>query len=47
MTCAGAFRRLHAPYKNFLEGTGDVLEDSSGHERHGKIVDAKWIKTDD
>ena len=32
---------------HFLEGTGDVLEDSSGHERHGKIVDAKWIKTDD
>lgn len=32
---------------HFLEGTGDVLEDSSGNERHGKIVDAKWIKTDD
>lgn len=32
---------------HFLEGTGDVLEDSSGRERHGKIVDAKWIKADD
>lgn len=27
------------------EGTGDVLEDWSGNNRHGKIVGAKWVTT--
>lgn len=31
---------------NFSEGTGDVLHDTSGHNRHGKIVGAKWVRTD-
>jgi hypothetical protein len=26
------------------EETGDVLTDSSGHKRHGKIIGAKWVK---
>jgi hypothetical protein len=30
-----------ALYK-FDEGQGDVLHDSSGHNRHGKIVGATW-----
>lgn len=30
----------------FDEGTGDLLKDSSGHQRHGKIVGATWIKPD-
>ncbi len=28
------------------EGQGDVLNDSSGHKRHGKIMGAKWVRTD-
>ncbi len=28
------------------EGSGDVLNDSSGNNHHGKIVGAKWIKVD-
>jgi hypothetical protein len=31
---------------HFDEGTGDILKDSSGNNRHGKIVGAKWIKVD-
>ena len=27
------------------EGSGDVLIDSSGHERHGKVKNAKWAST--
>jgi hypothetical protein len=27
----------------FDEGTGDQLLDSSGHDHHGKIFDAKWV----
>ena len=27
------------------EGVGEVLKDSSGHDRHGKIVGAKWNTT--
>ena len=30
----------------FDEGAGDVLNDSSGHQRHGKIVGATWSKPD-
>jgi len=30
----------------FDEAQGDVLPDSSGNGRHGKIVDAKWVKVD-
>ncbi len=30
----------------FDEGSGDVLKDSSGNNRHGKIVGAKWVKAD-
>lgn len=30
----------------FDEGGGDVLKDSSGNNRHGKIVGAKWVKLD-
>jgi WD40 repeat protein/serine/threonine protein kinase len=29
---------------HFDEGQGDVLKDSSGNNRHGKIVGAKWVK---
>ena len=29
----------------FDEGSGDVLNDSSGNRHHGKIVGAKWVKT--
>jgi formylglycine-generating enzyme required for sulfatase activity len=29
---------------NFSEGQGDILRDSSGHNRHGKIVGAKWVR---
>ncbi|MFV0445845.1 MAG: protein kinase domain-containing protein [Planctomycetaceae bacterium] len=29
----------------FTDGQGDVLTDSSGHHRHGKIVGAKWVQT--
>ncbi len=29
----------------FDEGSGDVLSDSSGHNRHGKIIGAKWVGT--
>ncbi len=32
---------------HFDEGTGDVLEDSSGNGHHGKIVGAKWVKVDE
>lgn len=28
------------------EGTGDVLEDSSGNGHHGKIIGAKWVRTE-
>ena len=31
---------------HFDEGTGGVLRDSSGHNHHGKIVGAKWLKFD-
>ncbi len=31
---------------NFEEGQGDVLKDSSGHNRHGKITGAKWVRRD-
>ncbi len=31
---------------HFDEGTGDVLRDSSGNNRHGKIVDPTWIRVD-
>ncbi len=31
---------------NFLEGSGDVLHDTSGHNRHGKILGAKWVRID-
>jgi|GEM_PF-6274319 len=31
---------------NFSEGDGDVLHDTSGHNRHAKIVGAKWVRTD-
>ncbi|MFO1041723.1 MAG: SUMF1/EgtB/PvdO family nonheme iron enzyme [Planctomycetaceae bacterium] len=31
----------------FDEGAGDVLKDSSGNNRHGKILGAKWIKVSD
>ncbi len=30
----------------FDEGQGDVLKDSSGNNHHGKIVGAKWVKSD-
>jgi hypothetical protein len=30
----------------FEDGAGDLLRDSSGHERHGKIVGAQWVRTD-
>jgi serine/threonine protein kinase len=42
-------RARHEPDRDTLalyhcdEGTGDRLLDSSGHEHHGKIVDAKWV----
>ncbi len=29
---------------HFDEGAGEVLRDSSGHNHHGKIVGAKWVK---
>ena len=29
---------------HFEEGDGKVLKDSSGHNHHGKIVGAKWVK---
>src|SRR5206468_7604526 len=29
------------------EGHGDMLKDSSGNERHGKISGAKWVNADD
>lgn len=28
---------------HFDEGAGDVLKDSSGNNRHGKIIGAKWV----
>ena len=31
---------------HFDEGSGDVLKDSSGHGRDGKIVGAKWVRAD-
>ncbi|MEK6234804.1 MAG: SUMF1/EgtB/PvdO family nonheme iron enzyme [Planctomycetales bacterium] len=31
---------------HFDEGQGDVLKDSSGNGRHGKIVGAKWVTVD-
>ena len=31
---------------HFDEGTGDVLKDSSGKNNHGKIVGAKWVRSD-
>ena len=31
---------------HFDEGTGDVLNDSSGNGHHGKIVGATWVKAD-
>ena len=31
---------------HFDEGQGDVLNDSSGNNHHGKIVGAKWVKTE-
>jgi len=30
----------------FNEGMGEVLNDSSGNNHHGKIVGAKWVKVD-
>ncbi|MBC7818406.1 MAG: leucine-rich repeat protein, partial [Planctomycetaceae bacterium] len=30
----------------FEEGRGDVLKDSSGNNRHGKILGAKWVQAD-
>jgi Protein kinase domain/Concanavalin A-like lectin/glucanases superfamily len=32
---------------DFAEGTGAVLKDSSGHNHHGKIVGATWVKSGD
>jgi serine/threonine protein kinase/Leucine-rich repeat (LRR) protein len=29
---------------HFDDGSGDVLKDSSGHSRHGKITGATWVK---
>jgi formylglycine-generating enzyme required for sulfatase activity/serine/threonine protein kinase len=29
---------------HFDEGTGDILEDSSGNGHDGKIIEAKWVK---
>lgn len=29
---------------HFDEGAGDVLKDSSGHNHHGKITGATWVK---
>lgn len=31
---------------HFDEGTGDLLKDSSGNGHHGRIIGAKWVKTD-
>lgn len=31
---------------HFDEGTGHVLRDASGHGRDGKIVGARWVRTD-
>ncbi len=31
---------------HFDEGQGDKLTDSSGHQHHGQIVGAKWVRTD-
>jgi hypothetical protein len=31
---------------HFDDGAGDVLTDSSGNNRHGKIIDAKWDKVE-
>lgn len=30
----------------FTEGRGDVLKDSSGNNRHGKITGAKWVQVE-
>jgi hypothetical protein len=30
----------------FDEGRGELLKDSSGNKRHGKIMGAKWVKKD-
>lgn len=32
---------------HFDEGQGSELNDSSGHNHHGKIVGAKWVKVDE
>jgi hypothetical protein len=32
---------------HFDEGQGDVLTDSSGHNHHGKIIGAKWVRASD
>jgi hypothetical protein len=40
-----ADRHTIALYR-FDEGSGDVLNDSSGNRHHGKIVGAKWVKTE-
>jgi formylglycine-generating enzyme required for sulfatase activity len=31
----------------FEEGAGNVLKDSSGHDHHGQISGAKWVRADD
>ena len=31
---------------NFDEAAGEILKDSSGKNRHGKIVGAKWVRVD-
>ncbi len=31
---------------HFDEGTGDELKDTSGSNRHGKILGAEWVRTD-
>ncbi|HUQ71135.1 MAG TPA: family 16 glycoside hydrolase, partial [Planctomycetaceae bacterium] len=31
---------------HFDDGAGDVLTDSSGNGRHGKIIGAKWVRVD-
>ncbi len=32
---------------HFDEGEGDVLNDTSGNDHHGKIVGAKWVRIDE
>ncbi|MDX1944693.1 MAG: LamG domain-containing protein [Pirellulaceae bacterium] len=32
---------------DFSEGQGDTLADRSGHNRHGKIIGAKWVKVEE